>query len=210
MIWQNNRHKGISTTRISNNQGNITNNSCFGSKAELNCCEKRGQKGECLSREQPQLLVRLLLSKRRAGPNPLHDDTKVEFEVLIKKNAWSLLRLVGCTNLKPTISGLSREKTQKLLMLLSVACAANAQAQITFRNVQFWSQNSAGIEDATESSDRLGDGLAADDFDGDGRGDLAIGVPVEGARGSIRSGAVNVLYGSASGLTAVGEQLRDQ
>ena len=42
------------------------------------------------------------------------------------------------------------------------------------------------------------------DFNGDGRADLAIGVIGDGHR---FAGAVNVLYGSATGLTAAGDQL---
>ena len=48
-------------------------------------------------------------------------------------------------------------------------------------------------------------GLRAD-FDGDGRGDLAVGVP--GEKGS--SGGVNVIYGSNAGLTATGNQFFSQ
>ena len=40
------------------------------------------------------------------------------------------------------------------------------------------------------------------DFDGDGYADLAVGVPGEKLRGKPGAGAVQVLYGSASGVTA--------
>jgi hypothetical protein len=40
------------------------------------------------------------------------------------------------------------------------------------------------------------------DFNGDGFEDLAIGVPGEGVGSTISAGAVNVIYGSASGLSA--------
>ena len=50
------------------------------------------------------------------------------------------------------------------------------------------------------------------DFNGDGYADLAIGTPSEGSPGAQdgASGAVNVLYGSSRGLTAVGDQLWNQ
>lgn len=71
---------------------------------------------------------------------------------------------------------------------------------------QTWSQDSAGILDRAEASDRFGASLAWGDFNLDGYDDLAIGVPGEDLAtktGSIRdAGAVSVLYGSASGLTA--------
>jgi FG-GAP repeat len=50
----------------------------------------------------------------------------------------------------------------------------------------------------------------ASDFNGDGFADLAIGVPKETIGGADNLGAVNVLYGSAFGLTARGDQLWHQ
>jgi hypothetical protein len=52
--------------------------------------------------------------------------------------------------------------------------------------------------------------LAAGDFDGDGFDDLAIGVPEEDVGGASDAGAVNVLFGSAAGLTAAGSQIWHQ
>jgi FG-GAP repeat len=72
---------------------------------------------------------------------------------------------------------------------------------------QFWTQGSSGVLGRPERQDRFGYALAQGDFDGDGFTDLAIGVPREDV-GLIRNaGAVNVLYGSALGLTATGNQL---
>jgi hypothetical protein len=53
---------------------------------------------------------------------------------------------------------------------------------------------------------------APGDFNGDGRSDLAIGVPYEGisSGGNDRDGAINVIYGSDGGLTSTGNQLFDQ
>ena len=48
-------------------------------------------------------------------------------------------------------------------------------------------------------------GLVAD-FNGDGFGDLAVGVPGKDVKGHPDAGAVNVIYGSANGLTATGNQ----
>src|SRR5204862_90420 len=41
---------------------------------------------------------------------------------------------------------------------------------------------------------------------GDGRADLAVGVPSEGLGAASEAGAVNVLYGAAGGLSATGNQ----
>jgi hypothetical protein len=45
------------------------------------------------------------------------------------------------------------------------------------------------------------------DFDGDGRADLAVGAPFDDVGAVDDAGAVNVLYGSAGGLTGSGSQL---
>jgi hypothetical protein len=76
---------------------------------------------------------------------------------------------------------------------------------------QVWHQNSEGVLETAESADTFGKALATGDFDGDGFDDLAIGVPNEAVAPSVSlAGAVNVLYGSASGLTALGDQVFQQ
>ena len=76
---------------------------------------------------------------------------------------------------------------------------------------QFWSQGSAGIAGGAETGDRFGSALAAGDFNGDGFADLAIGVPFEDfAAGATDDGGVNVIYGSAAGLAAAGNQFWSQ
>ncbi|MBD2075838.1 FG-GAP repeat protein [Phormidium sp. FACHB-592] len=91
---------------------------------------------------------------------------------------------------------------------------------------QIWSQDSAGILGAAEAApdrrfnskdewgDRFGFSLAAGDFDGNGKDDLAIGTPGErfrmGGISNVPGGAVSVLYGSQSGLTRVMNQFWDQ
>jgi hypothetical protein len=76
--------------------------------------------------------------------------------------------------------------------------------------VQTWYQGSSGIQDSVEAYDFFGDALGAGDFNNDGYGDLVIGVPFEEIDGNDAAGAVHVLYGSATGLTATGSQLFDQ
>lgn len=48
------------------------------------------------------------------------------------------------------------------------------------------------------------------DFNGDGKGDLAIGVPYESVNGVGLAGAVNVIYGSGTGLSSSGNQVLTQ
>ncbi len=94
------------------------------------------------------------------------------------------------------------------LALLFLPLAAGAQLVVAGN--QFWSQDSAGISSSAEEGDGFGSALAAGDFDGDGFGDLAIGVPSE-AHGTVQSaGGVHILYGGRAGLAASGTQFWSQ
>jgi hypothetical protein len=75
---------------------------------------------------------------------------------------------------------------------------------------QWWSQNSVGVADSSEAGDRFGSALAVADFGGGAEDDLAIGVPREDAGAIADSGAVQVLYGSASGVVGAGSQVWSQ
>jgi hypothetical protein len=94
----------------------------------------------------------------------------------------------------------------------SVNVLYGSASGLTAAGDQLWSQNSLGIADVAEDLDRFGASLAAGDFDGDGKDDLAIGVPWEGlgTESSVGAGAAHVLYGSLSGLTATDSQLWTQ
>jgi hypothetical protein len=80
---------------------------------------------------------------------------------------------------------------------------------------QLFTQDTPDVLDEAEQADRFGAALAGGDFDADGFADLAIGVPGEDRELANRivirdHGAVNVLYGSAAGLTTAGNQLWSQ
>jgi hypothetical protein len=73
---------------------------------------------------------------------------------------------------------------------------------------QFWHQNKLAELDQAEAGDHFGWALAPANFNGDGYGDLAIGVPGEDWEDPldtlppvVDSGGVLVLFGSPSGLT---------
>lgn len=72
-----------------------------------------------------------------------------------------------------------------------------------------FSQGVDGIIGVAEEEDRFGESLTAGDFNGDGYADLVAGVPLENyeAGGLPNMGAVNVIFGSAAGLTATGNQI---
>jgi hypothetical protein len=74
-------------------------------------------------------------------------------------------------------------------------------------NNQYWTKDSAGIRGQCQSGDQFGYSLVAGDFDGNGYDDLAIGAPWTVVNGLQGAGAVHVLFGSGSGITAAGNQL---
>ncbi len=86
---------------------------------------------------------------------------------------------------------------------------------LTSTRNEAWHQDSSQVNGGCESQDNFGTSLAAGDFNGDGYADLAIGVPEENLSDDenwyhvidrVDAGMVNVLYGSANGLTAAGDQ----
>jgi disulfide bond formation protein DsbB len=72
---------------------------------------------------------------------------------------------------------------------------------------QFWNQDVSGVGDTAERFDLYGYSVAAGDFNGDGFADLAVGVREEETNAQLDAGAVQILYGSPSGLSAANDQL---
>lgn len=77
-------------------------------------------------------------------------------------------------------------------------------------NSIIWHQGIAGFPDTSESGDLVGFSLAAGDFNCDSYMDLSIGIPNESLGSAVNAGAVQVIYGSASGLTAIGNSFWNQ
>lgn len=73
---------------------------------------------------------------------------------------------------------------------------------LTATNSQLWNEDTTGVPGDAAAIDEMGGGLAAADFGGTGEADLAIGVPGQ----TSGSGAVLVLFGGASGVSAGGAQ----
>ncbi len=86
----------------------------------------------------------------------------------------------------------------------------NGSAGLSSVGDQDFHQNSPGIRGVAERRDRFGFGLITGDFDNDGRDDLAVGVPYEDVGSIPDAGAVNVIFGSSSGLTSSGDEIWDQ
>jgi len=76
----------------------------------------------------------------------------------------------------------------------------------SFTRVQEWTQDSSGVPDSAETGDQFGYALSAWNYGNGFRSDLAIGVPFEDVLSTstdtqqIDAGAVNLIYGSLSGL----------
>jgi hypothetical protein len=75
---------------------------------------------------------------------------------------------------------------------------------------QLWTQNSTGIVDAAEVSDGFGESMAAANFGKSAQADLAIGTPLENVGSVVNAGAVNIIYGTSTGLAAAGNQFWHQ
>jgi len=93
---------------------------------------------------------------------------------------------------------------------VNVLYGSSSGLQASSPDDQLWHQNSPDVLDTSETYDCFGRALAAGDFDHDGYDDLAIGVPGEDIGTIWNAGAVNVLYGGVSGLSASGDQFWNQ
>ena len=76
-----------------------------------------------------------------------------------------------------------------------------ANSGLTSEGATIFGQNTDGIDGVGEPGDYFGLTLASGDFNDDGYEDLAIGAPGETLYDLKNTGAINVLYGSASGLS---------
>jgi len=76
-------------------------------------------------------------------------------------------------------------------------------------DVEIWDFDVSGFSDDTDPIDRYGEAVAHGDFNNDGWDDLAIGIPNYDFFFAtvLNTGAVQIIYGSPSGLTPVDSQL---
>lgn len=91
----------------------------------------------------------------------------------------------------------------------SIGAILESERNYSAAGSEYWTQDSSGVQNSAESSDRFGEVLEEGDFDGDGDEDLAIGTPGENKDSTIDVGIVQVLYsvGTAPSkeLTATGD-----
>jgi len=67
-------------------------------------------------------------------------------------------------------------------------------------------QNTVGVLGQAEDQDGFGQSVAAGDFDGDGFGDIVVGVANEDLGSTADAGMAAVLYGSPAGISTVDDQ----
>jgi hypothetical protein len=107
--------------------------------------------------------------------------------------------------------GIPNEELVRYENIGAVCVLYGSAAGLTADRDQLWTQNSPGVESDIGYFEFFGGALAAADFNGDGFADLAVGVHGERVTFTLfQAGAVNVLYGSATGLTADGDQFWHQ
>ena len=102
--------------------------------------------------------------------------------------------------------GVPREDIGSIIDAGAVNVIYGSATDLTGAGDQFWHQNTSGIRGVSEDGDLFGAAISVGDFNGDSFHDLAIGVPWEDVGAIVNAGAVNVIYGSAAGLTNVGDQ----
>src|SRR5439155_10137295 len=61
----------------------------------------------------------------------------------------------------------------------AVNVALGSAAGLTATGAEYWNQNTAGVLNKAETDDEFGFSVVIGDFDGNGFGDLAVGVPFE-------------------------------
>lgn len=108
--------------------------------------------------------------------------------------------------------GVVGESSSTVAGIGAVQILYGSQQGLTDVADQLWHQDVAGVWGAAEEYDSYGSDLAAADFGKSGHDDLAVGILHEDLYDSEEqldydAGAINVLYGSADGLSAKGNQI---
>jgi len=91
-----------------------------------------------------------------------------------------------------------------------VVVVPGSPAGLVVSDAKRWNQESRGIGETSSAYDYFGSSASIADLDGDGYGDLTIGVTAEDVLEYDGAGAANVVFGSVDGPTGVGSQLWSQ
>lgn len=86
----------------------------------------------------------------------------------------------------------------------AVTVLFGSRAGLSSEGSQVWTQDSAGVADASDAGDQFGSAMAAGDLNGDGLAELAVGVHREDLDAARNAGAVLILTGASEGLSGAG------
>ena len=92
----------------------------------------------------------------------------------------------------------------------AVTVIYSSASKLSAAGSETWTQSTLGIAGQAEHNDFFGNTLAAGNFTGSSRDDLAISAINEEFSGRDDRGSVTVLKGSSTGLTAKGSQVWSQ
>jgi FG-GAP repeat len=92
----------------------------------------------------------------------------------------------------------------------SVLVLYGSRHGLTANGDQLWTQDAPGVRGDAGRGNHFGAALTGGDFNADGFADLAVGAPRQQVGDAFAAGAVTVLFGSAAGLTAAGDQVLSQ
>ncbi|HEY1486022.1 MAG TPA: FG-GAP repeat protein [Micromonosporaceae bacterium] len=87
---------------------------------------------------------------------------------------------------------------------------AGSKSGLTATGSKSYSQATADIPGTAEKGDNFGFYVVIGDFNGDGKGDIAVGTPFEDGGSDADSGTVTIIKGTSSGPTATGAKSWDQ
>jgi hypothetical protein len=108
------------------------------------------------------------------------------------------------------IIGVQSEDIGKVVDAGAITYLAGSSKGLTATGSKSYSQDTAGIPGTPEKDDNFGWYLIVGDFNGDGKGDIAVGTPFEDGGSSADSGTVTIIPGTSSGPTATGSKSWDQ
>jgi hypothetical protein len=107
------------------------------------------------------------------------------------------------------VMGAPGDKTNDKRQAGTTIVVYGSAAGLTSDGSQQWSQESDGIDGKAEEFDHFGSAVSTGDYNRDGFADLAVGVEEEDLN-AVDAGAVEVIYGSAGGLTGTNDQMWSQ